>query len=287
MISYPGSHNKPKMFSSLSGRAAVLSNEVAQILLRNTSIRTASTLKTTGLLTANRARLWLQSQPQSLPQAKHYATTGPTNPTQLAAGEDEQGGFFKRFIARMGWIDNSKVRLRVSSCTLYESVADSINYAEFFTLFRMPDTFNTWFLITELHVWMLLVRSMAEGAEKDAAGRYLRNCIVETMWDDVTTRAKKLAASNPSAVKPQIQMLSEQFQAALISYDEGVCFDDKALAAALWRRFFSGHCDDYEKLELLVKYVRKQMSMLDQLSRYDFAIKPKVQWLPLVDKPSV
>ncbi|EDS27198.1 basic FGF-repressed Zic-binding protein [Culex quinquefasciatus] len=138
-----------------------------------------------------------------------------------------------------------------------------------------------------LHVWMLLVRSMAEGAEKDAAGRYLRNCIVETMWDDVTTRAKKLAASNPSAVKPQIQMLSEQFQAALISYDEGVCFDDKALAAALWRRFFSGHCDDYEKLELLVKYVRKQMSMLDQLSRYDFAIKPKVQWLPLVDKPSV
>lgn len=275
------------MFSSLSGRAAVLSNEVAQILLRNTSIRTASTFKTTGLLTANHARFWLQSQPLSLPQAKHYATTGPTNPTQLAAGEDEQGGFFKRFIARMGWIDNSKVRLRVSSCTLYESVADSINYAEFFTLFRMPDTFNTWFLITELHVWMLLVRSMAEGAEKDAAGRYLRNCIVETMWDDVTTRAKKLAASNPSAVKPQIQMLSEQFQAALISYDEGVCFDDKALAAALWRRFFSGHCDDYEKLELLVKYVRKQMSMLDQLSRYDFAIKPKVQWLPLVDKPSV
>lgn len=278
------------MFSSLSGRAAVLSNEVAQILLRNTSIRTASTFKTAGFLLSNQGRVYLQSHILSLPQTKHYGTTGPTNPTQLASSTEEdqqQGGFLKRFIARMGWIDNSKVRLRVSSCALYESVADSINYAEFFTLFRMPDTFNTWFLITELHVWMLLVRSMAEGAEKDAAGRYLRNCIVETMWNDVTTRAKKLAADNPSAVKPQIQMLSEQFQAALISYDEGISFDDKALAAALWRRFFSGKCDDYEKLELLVKYVRKQMSMLDQLSRYDFAIKPKVQWLPLVEKPSV
>lgn len=278
------------MFSSLSGRAAVLSNEVAQILLRNTSIRTASTFKTAGFLLSNQGRLCLQSHILTLPQTKHYGTTGPTNPTQLASSAEEdqqQGGFLKRFIARMGWIDNSKVRLRVSSCALYESVADSINYAEFFTLFRMPDTFNTWFLITELHVWMLLVRSMAEGAEKDAAGRYLRNCIVETMWNDVTTRAKKLAADNPSAVKPQIQMLSEQFQAALISYDEGISFDDKALAAALWRRFFSGKCDDYEKLELLVKYVRKQMSMLDQLSRYDFAIKPKVQWLPLVEKPSV
>uniref|UniRef100_A0A1Q3FH90 Putative ubiquinol cytochrome c reductase assembly protein cbp3 n=1 Tax=Culex tarsalis TaxID=7177 RepID=A0A1Q3FH90_CULTA len=280
------------MFSSLSGRAAVLSNEVAQILLRNTSIRTASTFKTTGILTANHGRSWLH-EPLSLPQAKHYGTTGPTNPTQLATsntGDDEQqqqGGFLKRFITRMGWIDNSKLRLRVSSCALYESVADSINYAEFFTLFRMPDTFNTWFLITELHVWMLLVRSMAEGAEKDAAGRFLRNCIVETMWTDVTTRARKLAADNPSAVKPQIQMLSEQFQAALISYDEGISFDDKALAAALWRRFFSGKCDDYEKLELLVKYVRKQTFMLDQLSRYDFAIKPKIQWVPLVEKPSV
>lgn len=278
------------MFSSMSGRAAVLSNEMSQILLRNTSIRTASTLKTTGILLANQGRLSLQSHTLLPPQTKHYGTTGPTNPTQLttsAEDDQQQGGFLKRFIARMGWIDNSKVRLRVSSCALYESVADSINYAEFFTLFRMPDTFNTWFLITELHVWMLLVRAMAEGAEKDAAGRFLRNCIVETMWNDVTTRAKKLAADNPSAVKPQIQMLSEQFQAALISYDEGISFDDKALAAALWRRFFSGKCDDYEKLELLVKYVRKQMSMLDQLSRYDFAIKPKVQWLPLVEKPSV
>uniref|UniRef100_A0AAG5DLQ0 Ubiquinol-cytochrome c chaperone domain-containing protein n=1 Tax=Anopheles atroparvus TaxID=41427 RepID=A0AAG5DLQ0_ANOAO len=192
-------------------------------------------------------------------------------------------GFLKRFITKMGWIDNSAARLRVSSCLLYESVVDHINYREFFKLYDMPDTFNTWFLITELHVWMLLVRSMAEGAEKGAAGRFMRNCIVETLWNDVTTRAKQLTMDNPSAVRPQIQQLSEQFQAALISYDEGISYDDKALAAALWRRFLGGRCDDYEKLELLVEYVRKQVAMLDQLSRYDFAIKPNLKWTPLVD----
>lgn len=192
-------------------------------------------------------------------------------------------GFLKRFITKMGWIDNSATRLRVSSCLLYESVVDHINYNEFFELYDMPDTFNTWFLITELHVWMLLVRAMAEGAEKGAAGRFMRNCIVETMWNDVTTRAKQLTMDNPSAVRPQIQQLSEQFQAALISYDEGISYDDKALAAALWRRFLGGRCDDYEKLELLVEYVRKQVATLDQLSRYDFAIKPNLKWAPLVD----
>uniref|UniRef100_A0A1Y9H2M8 Ubiquinol-cytochrome c chaperone domain-containing protein n=1 Tax=Anopheles dirus TaxID=7168 RepID=A0A1Y9H2M8_9DIPT len=196
-------------------------------------------------------------------------------------GVEAKDGFLKRFVKKMGWIDNSSVRLRVSSCLLYESVVDHINYTEFFHDFDMPDTFNTWFLITELHVWMLLVRSMAEGAEKGAAGRFMRNCIVETMWNDVTTRAKQLTMDNPSVVRPQIQQLSEQFQAALISYDEGISFDDKALAAALWRRFLGGRCEDYEKLDLLVGYVRKQVAMLDQLSRYDFAIKPTVKWASL------
>lgn len=277
------------MLSSLSGRAAVLSTEFVQVLLRNTAIRASSNW--TSLNPTERSLLKTASASVLLQHHAHYSNppnTFPTaNGTVPATTEEAKDGFLKRFIKKMGWIDNSRVRLRVSSCTLYESVADNINYGEFFHHFKMPDTFNTWFLITELHVWMLLVRAMAEGAEKDAAGRFLRNCIVETMWNDVTTRAKQLSAHNPSVVRPQIQMLSEQFQAALISYDEGISFDDKALASALWRRFFSGHCKDYEKLELLVSYVRKQMAMLDETSRYDFAIKPKIKWLPLIEKPSV
>lgn len=235
-----------------------LSVEFAHLLLRNTAIRASSNW--TSISHARRNQHFLKPNFALAQQQAHYSNGSPsTLPAQATASDEGKEGFIKRFIKKMGWIDNSRVRLRVSSCTLYESVADNINYDEFFTYFKMPDTFNTWFLITELHVWMLLVRSMAEGAEKDDAGRFLRNCIVETMWNDVTTRAKQLSAHNPSVVRPQIQLLSEQFQAALISYDEGVSFDDKALASALWRRFFSGHCKDYEQLELLVKYVRKQV----------------------------
>lgn len=104
---------------------------------------------------------------------------------------------------------------------MYENVADRINYREFFDEFGMPDTFNSWFLVTELHCWMLLTRVMGEGDESGQDGRFLRNCIVEAMWADVQTRAKKLSQDNPSASRAQVQVLSEQFQATLINYDEG------------------------------------------------------------------
>ncbi|XP_055626311.1 ubiquinol-cytochrome-c reductase complex assembly factor 1 [Toxorhynchites rutilus septentrionalis] len=274
------------MLSSVSRRALGLSVEVTSVLLNNTSRLTYTSIDEA------RNKTPLAICIPSIVSLVHYSnnahnslpTAGETAATTIA--EAAKGGFLKRFINKMGWLDNTRSRLRVSGCLLYESVVDNINYTEFFLHFKMPDTYNTWFLITELHVWMLMVRAMAEGAEKAAAGRFLRNCIVETMWNDVTTRAKKLSAHNPSVVRPQVQMLSEQFQAALLSYDEGISFDDKALAAALWRRFFCCKCDDYEKLELLVQYVRKQMAMLDATSRYDFAIKPKVKWLPLLEKPT-
>lgn len=188
-------------------------------------------------------------------------------------------------------------RLKVTSHLLYESVADKINYVAFFRDFNLPNTFNSWFLVTELHVWLLMLRSMAEGSETGEDGRFLRNCIVEAMWGDVNTRAKKLGvsvvallrssynlvlfalqANNPSQTRKQIETLSEQFQAALIAYDEGIMSDDRVLASALWRRFFEMDCEDYAQIERLVKYVRKQALMLDSLSRDQFITKPNVAW---------
>ena len=54
-------------------------------------------------------------------------------------------------------------------------------------------------------------------------------------------------------------LLSEQFNACIIAYDEGITGDDKILAAALWRRFLQSEGNDPEKLEKLVHYVRKQV----------------------------
>jgi len=196
-------------------------------------------------------------------------------------GTETEDGFIKKFLKKFTDID--KTRMRVSSYQMYESVADRVKYEEIFAKFNLPNTFNSWFLITELHVWMLMVRAMAEGSEKGQDGKFMRNCIVEAMWSDVNKRAKKLNAGNTIEMRKQIQILSEQFQAALITYDEGIMFDDKVLAGALWRRFFEMNCDNYEHLERMVKYVRKQIKQLDNLNRQDFVVQPKIKWIDIND----
>lgn len=173
--------------------------------------------------------------------------------------------------------------MRVASLLLYENVADKVVFHEFFEEFGMPDTFNSWFKVIELHCWLILTRVMSEGAESGEDGRFLRNCIVESMWADVQSRAKKLSAENPSASRRQVGILGEQFQGALIIYDEGLMSDDKILASALWRRFFEMKCEDYSKLEKLVKYVRISAVQLDNMTREELLSKPNIEWKNIRD----
>lgn len=168
----------------------------------------------------------------------------------------------------------------------------------------MANTFNTWFLITEIHVWMLMVRAMAE---RDR-GQLIRNSIVESLWADALTRSKTMAPDDSRLVKKQIEELSGQFQYAIVSYDEGLTKDDRQLASALWKRFFNSNCDDYEHIELMVKYIRLnvsgnfviqnvlkyemqsssssfywQISILDNMSSEEFLTKRNFDWPSLKD----
>lgn len=52
------------------------------------------------------------------------------------------------------------------------------------------------------------------------------------------------------------------FNTAIVSYDEGLIGSDRELAASLWRTFFQYGFDDFQKLEVLVEYVRAQVKKL-------------------------
>lgn len=147
-----------------------------------------------------------------------------------------------------------------------------------------------------------MVRAMA--SEKN--GQFIRNNIVEAMWSDIQLRTKKLGQSNRGLVRKQINELADQFEYTLIAYDEGLSANDKQLASALWKQFFNSNCDDYEKIELLVKYVRanvsqhfqrivsvnrteiwnicfhnSQIARLDRLPQDEFLHQRKIKWTDL------
>lgn len=168
-------------------------------------------------------------------------------------------------------------RLNVVGTRLYENIADRTDYTKFFLGYQLPNTFNSWFLITELHVWMVLTRVMAHTQDTEE-GRALRNIIVEALWSDTNIRARQLCADNPSMARSQLQELSEQFQMALIVYDDGLAGNDKELASALWERFFEKRCNDYTCLEDLVRYVRREMSRYDAVDFKAILEDPNVLW---------
>jgi len=162
-----------------------------------------------------------------------------------------------------------------------------MDVVKFFETFDMPDTFYSWFLVTELHVWLVGSRLMTEGEE----GRIVRNSMVEALWVDCDTRAKALGDMSTGTRSKHIANVAEEFQAALFIYDEGLVGDDMKLANALWRRFFlcmhevddnEAPQPDPEKLLLLVNYVRRVAQYLDKMDSIDLIVKNDIKWPSLV-----
>ncbi|XP_050311707.1 ubiquinol-cytochrome-c reductase complex assembly factor 1 [Anthonomus grandis grandis] len=214
------------------------------------------------------AQQFLVSSEINYPQRLLSTTTCDVNPTK------QQEGLLTRFLKKIPFLKVDTVKTKAAGYLLYENIADRLDYLKFFEKFELPDTFYSWFVITEIHIWMLSARAMAEGEQ----GKVLRNAIVEALWTDVAKRAKKLGAANPSATKAQINELSEQLQAAFIAYDEGLQSDDTVLAGALWRRVYQRNYAAPQHLEEIVKYIRKHMALLDTLTVEQLlAVKP-VKW---------
>ncbi|XP_039288560.1 ubiquinol-cytochrome-c reductase complex assembly factor 1 [Nilaparvata lugens] len=170
---------------------------------------------------------------------------------------------FKSALKKVGILNFKKSSLKRKGYNIYEQIADNIDYKSFFTKYNMPDTFHSWFVVMELHMWMIIVRLMSEEEE----GRYLRNCVIEALWEDIREKAGLLGDENTSTAREHMKYLSEEFQAALLGYDEGLLGDDIVLAAALWRRFLSRDCNEPELVEDLVRYVRREVKILDTLTR--------------------
>ncbi|KAM4692279.1 ubiquinol-cytochrome c reductase complex assembly factor 1 [Rhinophrynus dorsalis] len=207
---------------------------------------------------------------------KNYATNDKLQPTE------EEVGTFTKIIEAMGFtgpLKYNKWKIKIAALRMYTCCVERIDYDEFFEKCSLPDTLNSWFLVTQLHVWMCLVRMKQEGR----AGKYMCRYIVHSMWEDVEQRGKVMGIDSLT-LKNSMRAMTEIFYAAIFGYDEGIMSDDRVLAASLWRNLFNKECDDPRQLELMVEYVRKQMQYLDTLNGEDLLLTGEVVWRPLVEK---
>ncbi|XP_051835150.1 ubiquinol-cytochrome-c reductase complex assembly factor 1 [Antechinus flavipes] len=195
---------------------------------------------------------------------------------------EEKVGALTKIIEAMGFtgpLKYSRWKIKIAALRMYTSCVEKTDFEEFFLRCQMPDTFNSWFLITLLHVWMCLVRMKQEGR----SGNYMCRIIVHFMWEDVEQRGRVMGV-NSYILKKNMLIMTNSFYAGILGYDEGILSDDHGLAAAIWRTFFNQKCEDPRQLELLVEYVRKQMQYLDSMNGEELLLTGEVTWRPLVEK---
>jgi len=212
----------------------------------------------------------MSHQPLDIPHNIHcaYFNSSAISNIDTSDSSAKQNIFKKLFNKVMPEkLSVSKTTLMKSGATLSACCTHEVDLESFFKIFDMPDTYYSWWLITELHVWMLCVR-LSVGNTKE--GLMCRNEMVKTTYADMDERAKKVGDMDRNSRLNVVWDLAEEFKFAMLVYDLGLAGSDVDLANSIWRRFFLGKEDpDVEKIELLVKYVRKTVASLDQINIED------------------
>ncbi|KAK7460361.1 hypothetical protein BaRGS_00038889 [Batillaria attramentaria] len=201
---------------------------------------------------------------QSLPTATFTMIRSSSSSVGSSEKSSKPGSLLSKIKWDFGFITGLKYPksvLNMSGFRMYICCTEMVDHAQFFAELDLPDTFNSWFLVTDLHIWLCMVRLANLGKD----GRLLRNCLVKALWEDLEERSKQLGnAASLTARREGVRQMADVFHASLFALDEGLLGTDRDLAGAVWRILLEMRDDvDPQHLELLVSYIRKQVAHLD------------------------
>ncbi|KAG4305789.1 hypothetical protein PORY_000699 [Pneumocystis oryctolagi] len=201
---------------------------------------------------------------------------------------DFQLGFFKKialWIApAMGWYRPRSVSIRRTR-ELYMYCAkkglQDENCNSWYSKHLLPPSFQTWFHITMLHVWMLMVRIRAlpkkitKMYQQEFINHFFEDCEYR-MRNDYKIRSERI-------ISLYMKDLLMQFHGSVFAYDEGLYRGDSVLALALWRNLYAGKTDiNLSLLAASVLYVRNTLFELDNISDDDIQ-EAKIHFLEISD----
>ncbi len=103
----------------------------------------------------------------------------------------------------------------------------------------LPASYQTWFHITHLHVWLLLARFRALNNET-AATSFAQELINHFFIDAESRMREKFGVQTARLVKGYMRDMHTQQRGALIGLDQGIATTDSDvhLAQALWRNLW-------------------------------------------------
>ncbi|ORY81533.1 ubiquinol-cytochrome c chaperone/UPF0174 [Protomyces lactucae-debilis] len=127
----------------------------------------------------------------------------------------------------------------------------------------LPPTFQTWFQITQLHIWMMMVRFRS--LDK-SLGRHYQQQITNHFFNDAEARLRVVyQIRDGRIIQTYMKDLLLQWRGSIVAYDEALCSTDAVLAAALWRNMYGAKPDfPLASLASMSAHVREQLVKLDK-----------------------
>ena len=137
-----------------------------------------------------------------------------------------------------GYNSDTSTAIRMTSDYYDKSAEWEQHHGEFLRAAHLPPTFNTWFHLTNLHIWMLTVRFRAL---PDPLGRMYVQELINHFFIDIESRIRNnFKITQERTIKNYMMAYLEMWRGSGVAYDEGLVRGDAVLAAALWRNIYSG-----------------------------------------------
>ncbi|XP_059140747.1 ubiquinol-cytochrome-c reductase complex assembly factor 1-like isoform X2 [Physella acuta] len=172
-----------------------------------------------------------------------------------------------------------KRRLMMSGLNLYVCCTDFLDFKDYVEAFSIPDTFTSWFLLLQLHLWMVNVKVTQLGKE----GFILKESMYRAMWIDVEKRLNTFKDLTGGEKRKAMDDYYSFMIASILYYDKGIMGSDKVLANSLWIQLYGQDPGvKFDKLQLVVDYVRKQVYHHDHLDPQPILHPGHIPFLPVV-----
>jgi len=147
----------------------------------------------------------------------------------------------KTLAKMMGYNSRESTAIRVTS-DLYDACVDAVELNAHFWHgeLGLPRTYQVWFQLTNLHVWLLLVRFRALPTRPQAQA-YAQEIINHFFIDAESRMRERFGVQTARLVKGYMRDMHMQQRGAVLSMDEALGkHSDAFLAAALWRNIWGG-----------------------------------------------
>ena len=102
----------------------------------------------------------------------------------------------------------------------------------------LPASFQTWFQLTNLHIFLLLCRFRALPSHE--ARTYSQELINHFFIDTESRMRERFGVQTARLVKGYMKDLHLQHRGSTVAYEEGLATDDIRLSAAIWRNVWGG-----------------------------------------------